>query len=212
MEFSNIEIAFYKFLSHDTSIEDFEQWVYATPEIEKMFGTNLYEELIEMKYQKSGVKNDLWKLVEKEIDPIKFDTWVIMQQLKMLADQPTSLQLVSKNLDQYSYRYTFIFGICDAWNIIKQIQTNIFYDKYSKQEKEDLINESFSEASLAATMCLAGFETGELKIIGEEEIETKPGFFDNINEVLAQKRVERKLARPPETSFAPINKSGTSSR
>ncbi len=71
----HIENQFFKFLNKEISIEEFEQWVYATDELETVLSADLYQELIAFNYNARYVLASLYPILMESLDESKFEKY-----------------------------------------------------------------------------------------------------------------------------------------
>jgi hypothetical protein len=70
---SQIEHMFYRFLAAELSINELEQWIYSTAELEEFIGASQYLELISFNFQQQGANHELSKLICRFISKAMFD-------------------------------------------------------------------------------------------------------------------------------------------
>ncbi|WP_400162877.1 hypothetical protein ACAF76_008190 [Brevibacillus sp. TJ4] len=63
MDLFDLQVKFSEVLRREVTVEDFEQWVYATPEIEDHFGYAFYLELISLDFRDKYIYLDLERML-----------------------------------------------------------------------------------------------------------------------------------------------------
>ena len=81
----------WRFIRGNLAVNEFEQWVYKTPEIEKLLGNSLYFDLLVCNYQEKGQIWEIKKKLQIAIDRIylrkcKCITWKDDQKVPISAD------------------------------------------------------------------------------------------------------------------------------
>ena len=66
---------FFNVMSKRMSIEVFEQWVYTDQELEQTLSADSYLELISLNFKKSGVRYELFNLLQKFVGAGEYETW-----------------------------------------------------------------------------------------------------------------------------------------
>jgi hypothetical protein len=82
----HIENQFFKFLNKEMSIEEFEQWVYATDELETVLSEHDYLNLIAFSFDQLNAFYYLEELLIELIDFPKFETYRIIHQLNIIIE------------------------------------------------------------------------------------------------------------------------------
>ena len=82
----HFELKFYEVLKHKISIQDFEQWVYRTKELELKLPEDTYTDLISLNYKGKYAHNELEKIVEPFVDNGKFEIKRISKYLKSIIE------------------------------------------------------------------------------------------------------------------------------
>jgi hypothetical protein len=107
----HIENQFFKFLNKETSIEDFEQWVYATDELETVLSADLYQELIAFNYKSRYVLATLCPILMDCLDYSKFETYRIIYLLNLIIEKDDLWTKAVKDL-QFEWVSNYFFLNC----------------------------------------------------------------------------------------------------
>lgn len=73
---------FYRTITGEMHLLDFEQWLYASAEAEQLLSADDYLALLTLNYQKSGARYELVKLLEQHIDLGEFETHKLLKLLQ----------------------------------------------------------------------------------------------------------------------------------
>ncbi len=99
----------YSLLNSEISISEFEQWVYSHADVlENELADDIFLELISFRYQLSGAKYDLSKLLRTLIDEADYEKYRILKLLNdTLIYSPNSRQNIAQFYDLYCEGYDF---------------------------------------------------------------------------------------------------------
>ncbi|MCX2476712.1 hypothetical protein OQZ33_20435 [Pedobacter sp. MC2016-05] len=84
---TNIQIKFFKLLNNKLSVEDFEQWVYKTTEIETHFDPADYIEFISLYFKARHFIHEMKKIVDRYLDYGEFEKRKIDKVLNDLINK-----------------------------------------------------------------------------------------------------------------------------
>jgi hypothetical protein len=137
----HIENQFFKFLNKETSIDDFEQWVYATDELETILSADLYQELIAFNYNARYVLASLYPILMEHLDEAKFEKYRIVYLLDLIINKDDLWVKAVKNLYKESIEsYAFL----DGFSVLEEyVEHYYFYgdtvDDFYIESKEEAI-------------------------------------------------------------------------
>jgi hypothetical protein len=137
---------FYKVMNDEIPIETFEQWVYATPEIEDLFSTSDYLDLLSIKFHSHYAKHDLNQLLKRIIDPGNYETYRITSLLKrIIAKSPGCENDILFCYDLYCRGYAFFdrlaFGYASGLAMaISPPYSPRQWQDLSESQKNELLN------------------------------------------------------------------------
>lgn len=171
----NIKEVFYKALTGEISIADFEQWVYDKRELEKVLNLNDYLDLISLDYRHQHAQYKLNTLLERIIDISEFETYRILELLKEAQRKTEKLPFILMDFyDLYCHGYFFMdklgfgYGLDVEMPRIKNTEAETWHDLTHKQQQELL--ESFSpglEDEIARVINL--IETKQIILTGVQD-------------------------------------------
>lgn len=100
---------FYRTITGEISIEEFEHWLYADKELENYMNFDDHLDLISLNFRKSGAKYELWNLLKKHIDLGEFETHKILRLLYEAKEKGEELPLILMEFyDLYYKGYSFL--------------------------------------------------------------------------------------------------------
>lgn len=183
-----IELSFFRFLNGEISLEDFEQWIYATPELETYLGEATYFEFAAFDFRQSGAKYELGKLIEVHGFLPKFYTWKLKQQLQSLLDHTMDPVNVFEDFyELYCHGYSFLqnLGMQYMYLGMYEIPKRIAQNRWSEEENNHFIvslEERISSLKQEIEVLVGSLESGELKIINQHEYEIGPTLAKKLDE------------------------------
>lgn len=161
-EIKDIQTQFYQVIKRKLSINDFELWLYNTPEIGNYLSEEFYTDLISLNYNDKYILNNLEKKLKPMIPFECFEKIRLTNLLSNIINENTDLTDVFAELyHNYCQGYTFLRYLGLAY-ILNGIEDGLTEDIWEKI-KEDVTNE--------ASRILGFIECGQLKITSEFEYE-----------------------------------------
>lgn len=103
---------FFNVMSKRMSIEVFEQWVYTDQELEQTLSADSYLELISLNFKKSGVRYELFNLLQKFVGAGEYETWKLTRLLNSVKAHEINLPGL---LEQLYYLY------CDGYTFLSAL-------------------------------------------------------------------------------------------
>ncbi len=105
----HIELLFFKTLKGETPIQEFEQWLYSSKELEPIVPEDEYLDFISLSYKASGASHELAKLLRKHIDLGKYETWKLRNLLSgVMKREGDYVAGIIKFYDLYCKGYYFL--------------------------------------------------------------------------------------------------------
>lgn len=100
---------FYRAITGEMSLVDFEQWLYASDEVEQFLPADDYLALLTLNYHKRGAKYELIKLLEQHIDLGDFETHKLLKLLEEAILKTHQLPFILMEFyDLYCRGYYFL--------------------------------------------------------------------------------------------------------
>jgi len=180
---------FFGFLAHEVSLEVFEQWVYKTEELETVFSSKDYLELISFNYRQSDAGYKLRDLLEQHISLGEFETVQLRALLLKILDRDvSSLKAVTELYYLYCEGYYFLdnlaLGYClyiidklddgdfDVWNTLNSNQRRTFLREVFPDIDTE-INKVLSWLDSQTIVVMIEQKTKEITIIDKRNAQEK---------------------------------------
>ena len=165
----HIELKFYEVLKHKISIQDFEQWVYATKELELELPEDTYIDLISLNYKDNYVHNELEKIIEPFVDNGKFEIKRISKYLKSIIERDKECaESIEMTYDLYCNGYAFLRRLGLNYGLLISCPPAGNYQKswneITKEEQDELLNKFYPEISVDAQNALTWIDDGKIII------------------------------------------------
>lgn len=107
-----IELVFYKLVSHEIELSDFEKWVYSESELEQTLKPDDYLEIISINYKTPSGLYEAEKVLSNYFSMGKYYEWNIRNILQKIVDKPRD---VHKYIEQCYDLY------CDGFNFLDNL-------------------------------------------------------------------------------------------
>ncbi|BAH44569.1 hypothetical protein BBR47_35920 [Brevibacillus brevis NBRC 100599] len=105
----DLQIKFNEVLKKKLTIEEFEQWVYVTPEIAEHYGHALYLELISLDFKGKYIDLDLEQLLTPVMPFGELEYRIIKEELELVASDTNDIDKVLDNIyENYCDGYSFL--------------------------------------------------------------------------------------------------------
>ncbi len=165
----HIELKFYEALKHKISIQDFEQWVYETKELELELPEDTYTDLISLNYKGKYVHNDLEKIVKSFVDNGKFEIKRISRYLKSIIDKDENCaESIEMTYNLYCNGYTFLRRLGLTYGLLISCPPAGNYQKswieITRAEQDELLNKFYPEIIVDAQNALTWINKGKIII------------------------------------------------
>ena len=163
---------FCAFLAGDLDIGAFEQWVYATPQLEKEMEADDYLDLISARYSDRTDKYEIQRVTQKYVDEGDHHTRVIKRDLRHIIDGTGNLPAILVE---------FYYLCCDGYGFLNTLGLDYGLNilcpprEYSADEWEDLSLDSqqklltsfFPDVVDEAKRILTWLNDGSLVLLGK---------------------------------------------
>lgn len=88
---NDIKIKFFRLISGEEPINEFEQWVYITDALEEILGYEDYLNLISLNFLKQSSRYELIKILERHINAGEYETWKLRKLLNLFTSKQGDL-------------------------------------------------------------------------------------------------------------------------
>ena len=163
------ELKFYEVLKHKISIQDFEQWVYETKELESELPEDTYIDLISLNYKDKHAHNELEKIIEPFIDNGKFEIKRISKYLESIIDRDEKCaESIELTHDLYCSGYAFLRRLGLTYGLLISCPPAGNYQKswneITKAEQDELLDKLYPEIIIHAKNALEWINKGKIII------------------------------------------------
>lgn len=177
-----IQIEFFKLFNNEMSIEQFEQFVYSTKELETFLEEDDYIEFVSLNFKKQHVIHEIRKVIDKYLDFGEFEKSKVN---KVLTD------LISKNDDFAKSLMSTYDMYCDGYYFLDNIGlgygltfANDFYEikdwlDLPKDEKERRVNEVYDGVKSEAEKVQDWIDRKKIILTGEVDEIGHYSYIDN---------------------------------
>ncbi|AFM05566.1 hypothetical protein Fleli_3235 [Bernardetia litoralis DSM 6794] len=163
------EQKFYEVLKYKVSIQNFEQWVYNTKELEMELPPNSYLELISLNFKGKYIYLELEKVISQFVNNGKFEIKRLQNHLKSIIYRDEKCaESIEMTYDLYCAGYNFlrrlglIYGLSVASPPIDDYTKT--WKEISRIEQEGLLNKLYPKIILDAQNALNWIENGKIII------------------------------------------------
>lgn len=165
----HIELKFYEALKHKISIQDFEQWVYRTKELELELPEDTYTDLISLNYNDKYAHNELEKIVAPFVDNGKFEIKRISKYLKSIIERDEECaESIEMTYDLYCNGYAFLSRLGLTYGLLISCPPAGNYQKswneITKSEQDELLDKLYPNIIVDAQNALTWINNGKIII------------------------------------------------
>jgi len=165
----HFELKFYEVLKHKISIQEFEQWVYKTKELESELPESTYTDLISLNYSNKYAHNELGKIIEPFIDNSKFEIKRISKYLESIIDKDEKCaESIEMTYELYCSGYAFLRRLGLTYGLLISCPPAGNYQKswneITKAEQDELLDKLYPEIIFDAKNALGWINEGKIVI------------------------------------------------
>lgn len=170
----NIQKQFYKIYKGLISVLEFEDWLYNTPEIEKVYGADFYFKLLDLNYKSRHIKNELKKVIENKIPFGEFEQMHIVSLLEnIISEKGDLVEVLEQVYAEYCRGYSFLryLGLNYVTGIdnLPKLHQKEKWDKNEFNSKREILKNIKPKMVNEARRLLSFFQDGTLRITVENE-------------------------------------------
>jgi hypothetical protein len=179
---ADIQIEFFKLLNEETSVQNFEQWVYANKDLENYFAEADYIDFISLNFKDSHFKHEMKKIVDKYLDYGEFEKRKLKKILNnIIAKNADFAKSLIGTYNLYCLGYSFLDNIGLGYGLTF---ANDFYDyndweSLTSSEKCNRINDIHAGVKTEAEKVLYWIEKEKIVLIGIAYEVGRYSFIDN---------------------------------
>lgn len=170
----DIQQQFYKIYKGIISVSEFEEWLYNTPEIEKVYGSDFYFNLLDLNYRSRHIRNELEKVIEIKIPFGEFEQMRIVSLLEnIIYEKGDLVEILEQIYDDYCKGFSFFryLGLNYVTGIdnLPKLQQKEKWDKNEFDSKREILKNIKPKMVNEASRLLSFFQNGMLKITVEND-------------------------------------------
>ncbi len=170
-----IRSRFFKVLHGEEPSWDFEQWVYATNDLEKILSDEDYLNLISLDFSKQSSKYEIDKILRRYFALGEYETWKLRKLLTMVINKKGNLpQALSEFYKLYcGDGYCFLESLGLAYGLAVRVPPSGYssncWEELSHEEQSKLINSLLLGAIDEAQKVLSWLDEDKIVITSEQD-------------------------------------------
>jgi hypothetical protein len=172
----NIEQYFFDTIFGKVTLQEFEDWVYASKELESLLDADDYLELISFNFKKNGAKYELVNLLsDKYLDLGEYEKWKLLNSLKLALKRDDQLGSILRGFyDLYCRGYEFLNDLGLGYGLNVEVPPSPNYkvdtwEELSDSEKKELIASFYPQLELDIKRTIEWIENGKLIFTGRKD-------------------------------------------
>jgi hypothetical protein len=171
---NEVKIKFFRFLSNEEPIGEFEQWVYATNTLEESLGNEDYFNLISLDFSKRGSRYELIKILERHIDLGEYETWKLRNLLSLFLSQKGDLPMIlCEFYELYCNGFYFLDTLGLGYGLAITVPSSSYssesWQELADEEKEELLSSILPDALKEAQKVLTWLNEGKIIITNKQD-------------------------------------------
>lgn len=169
---SDIKQSFYETLNGDSSVLEFESWLYADKQLESILNSDDYLNLISFGYKDSTAKYDLIALLEKLVDKGDYEMWRIRKLLTKALKRDKELpQLLMSFYDLYCKGYSFLDNLGLGYGLAIEVPYSQaeYWDDLTIEQQQKLLASFYPQLDLEIKKVISWLDTDKIKLTGNRD-------------------------------------------
>jgi hypothetical protein len=180
----SIKHIFFKTMSAQVELADFEQWIYTSKELEQGLHEDAYLELLSFSYKKRGARYELFKLLHSLIDAGEYETWKLTLLLNEAKVRNIHLPgVLERFYDLYCNGYYFLnhlgFGFGLYMCVLPAPYKVEHWSELNEAEIMQLVNKLPPALDDELNIVLQWLENGKIVLTGKQDQYNHYKFIDN---------------------------------
>ncbi|MBO3272552.1 hypothetical protein [Hymenobacter defluvii] len=166
-----IQKAFHLVLAKKLAVPDFEAWVYATSELEKVLDSDDYFELISLNYKDRVALHNLKKLLDKYIDCGQVYTEELKQILQKIINYANADEVLTALVDSYDWwsdGYSFLEDLGFTYGMVAGRdfvwEESAVWENIPALQKQKYIKQFYPAVEQEAKRILNWLEAGTIQL------------------------------------------------
>ncbi|MBW4583467.1 MAG: hypothetical protein KME42_28210 [Tildeniella nuda ZEHNDER 1965/U140] len=170
---NDLKIKIFKFLDGEECLATFEQWVYATNDLENGLTNDDYLKLISLDFSKRSSKYETDEILKRYIDAGEYETWKLRKLLMAVLEHDQNLPIALSQLyELYCDGYYFLDTLGLGYGLhIRVPPTNYSSDDWqglSHEEQHQLLGSLLPQVISEAQTVLAWLDEGTIVITNKQ--------------------------------------------
>ncbi|MCA1991300.1 MAG: hypothetical protein LDL41_04520 [Coleofasciculus sp. S288] len=164
---NDLKLKFFTFLNGEESISTFEEWLYATPDLEAVLSSDDYLLLISLDFSETGICSKIEELIKQYVDVAEYETWRLRKLLNKVIDRDSKFpEILSEFYELYCHGYGFLDSLGLSYGLPIRVPPQGYsadtWEELSKTEQNYLLD-SLSEGAIdEARKVLFGLDTQKI--------------------------------------------------
>ncbi len=186
---ADIKQIFFDTLHGDTSVLEFEQWLYADKQLETILNSDDYLELISYGYKRDNAKYGLYQLLEKLIDKGEYEKYRILCLLTKALNKDKELpQILMTFYDLYCKGYNFFDNLGLGYGLAVEVPYSQAdsWDELNSEQQLNLINSFYPDIEMEIKKVISWLDNGNVVLTGIKDEYNDFQYIDNRTEIEKQ--------------------------
>ena len=169
----------YQFLNDEIPLADFEKWVYQTPELEEILGSDSYFDLISFNFHGKDALYQVKQMFMERIGIGRYEAWRIRQLLlHLINDQGDPVETVADSYNFYCAGYHFFqpIGMMHVREMddIPRLVERELWDEVAFAQKRTTLQPYVDSLKPIAQKLLEAIDNKQIQITGEHRYKIEP--------------------------------------
>lgn len=158
------------------ALEAFEQWVYASKELEQELSETDHLALISFNFKKNGAKYELIQLLKRFVDLGEYETQKVREKLVAALNKEENLpELLAEFYDLNCRGYAFLQDIGMGFGLSIEVPPvgnhDKTWDQLSEAEQEEIISGFYPQLDECLRDAIHWLDAGKIVLTGEKELD-----------------------------------------
>jgi hypothetical protein len=190
---TDVKQVFFETIEGDKSVLEFERWLYANTDLEKVLDSTSYLELISIGYNNSAAKYELKILLEQLIDTGEYETWRLVRMLTQALQRDQNLpNLLMAFYDLHWHGYTFLEDLGLRYGLTVEVpySDSTCWNDLSAEQQQKLLAGFYPHLNSDLKTVLDWLDSGNIVLTGNKDQ------YGHYVDYLDNRTVEEKKSTP----------------
>ncbi len=186
---ADIKQIFFDTLHGDKSVLEFEQWLYADKQLERILNSDDYLELISYGYKRDNAKYGLYHLLEKHVDKGEYEKQRILNLLTKALNKDKELpQILMTFYDLYCKGYNFFDNLGLGYGLYVEVPYSQAdsWDELNNEQQQNLLNSFYPDIESEIKKVISWLDNGKVVLTGIKDEYNHFDYIDNRTELEKQ--------------------------